>query len=177
MQWSKVTKKVDLIALYHPQYGFHCASGVPCKSLVTFTETPGNVSTWTLHLRNMSSSLSGKYECSFIFYPQGSQTKIYNLLIQKNGKHQYVLCANYGLSMVLSMQSWTESGIACKGDRNWSNNSTNKCKIATAISNKNCNDLVRENIIAVREIVSEKATSKLRSKERLGVHTISEVGG
>nr|KAF6381480.1 CD96 molecule [Pipistrellus kuhlii] len=85
MQWSKVTKKVDLIALYHPQqYGFYCANGVPCKSLVTFTETPGNVSTWTLHLRNMSSSLSGKYECSFIFYPKGSQTKIYNLLIQKN---------------------------------------------------------------------------------------------
>lgn len=84
MQWSKVTKKEDLIALYHPQHGFYCTSGVPCKSLVTFTETPGNVSTWTLHLRNMSSSLSGKYECSFIFYPLGSQTKIYNLLIQKN---------------------------------------------------------------------------------------------
>nr|KAF6377499.1 CD96 molecule [Myotis myotis] len=84
MQWSKVTKKEDLIALYHPQHGFYCAGGVPCKSLVTFTETPGNVSTWTLHLRNMSSSLSGKYECSFIFYPLGSQTKIYNLLIQKN---------------------------------------------------------------------------------------------
>ncbi|KAM8770346.1 T-cell surface protein tactile isoform 2-T2 [Rhynchonycteris naso] len=84
MQWSKVTKKPDLIALYHPQYGFHCASGIPCQSLVTFTETPGNVSKWTLHLRNMSSSLRGKYECSFILYPEGIQTKTYNLLIQKN---------------------------------------------------------------------------------------------
>lgn len=84
MQWSNVSKKEDLIALYHPQHGFYCAGGVPCKSLVTYTETPGNVSTWTLHLRNMSSSLSGKYECSFIFFPLGSQTKIYNLLIQKN---------------------------------------------------------------------------------------------
>ncbi|XP_014305467.1 T-cell surface protein tactile-like, partial [Myotis lucifugus] len=83
-QWSKVTEKGDIIAIYHPQHGFHCANGVPCKSLVTFTETPGNVSTWTLHLRNMSSSLSGKYECSFIFFPLGSQTKIYNLLIQEN---------------------------------------------------------------------------------------------
>ncbi|XP_039712762.1 T-cell surface protein tactile [Pteropus medius] len=84
MQWSKVTEKVDLIALYHPQHGFHCASGIPCTSLVAFTETPGNVSKWTLLLRNMSSSVSGKYECSFTLYPEGIQTKIYNLLIQTN---------------------------------------------------------------------------------------------
>ncbi|KAM5334233.1 T-cell surface protein tactile isoform 2-T2 [Glossophaga mutica] len=80
-QWSR---EVDLIALYHPQHGFHCANGVPCKSLVTFREIPGNVIKWTLHLRNMSSSLSGKYECSFTLYPEGIQTKTYNLLIQKN---------------------------------------------------------------------------------------------
>ncbi|XP_066097704.1 T-cell surface protein tactile isoform X2 [Saccopteryx bilineata] len=84
MQWSKVTEKPDLIALYHPQYGFHCASGIPCQSLVTFTETPGNVSKWTLHLRNLSSSFREKYECSFILYPEGIQTKTYNLVIQKN---------------------------------------------------------------------------------------------
>lgn len=84
MQWSKVTQNVDLIALYHPEHGFYCANEVPCKPLVTFTETPGNVSKWTLHLRNMSSSLSGKYECSFTLYPEGIQTKIYNLLIQTN---------------------------------------------------------------------------------------------
>ncbi|XP_045041814.2 T-cell surface protein tactile isoform X2 [Desmodus rotundus] len=80
-QWSK---ELDLIALYHPQRGFHCASGIPCESLVTFKEIPGDVIKWTLHLRNMSSSLSGKYECSFILYPEGIQTKIYNLLIQKS---------------------------------------------------------------------------------------------
>lgn len=84
MQWSKITQKVDLIALYHPQHGFYCANGVPCTSLVAFTETPGNVSRWTLHLRNMSPSLSGKYECSFTLFPEGIQTKIYNLLIQTN---------------------------------------------------------------------------------------------
>lgn len=83
MQWSKVTKEVDLIAVYHPQYGYYCANGVPCRSLVTFTETPQNVSKWILHLKNMSYSLSGKYECSFIWYPEGSQTKTYNLLLQK----------------------------------------------------------------------------------------------
>ncbi|XP_047580178.1 T-cell surface protein tactile isoform X3 [Lutra lutra] len=82
MQWSKVTDKLDLIALYHPQYGFHCSNGGPCESLVTFTETPRNVSTWTLHLKNMSSSLTGKYECSFTLYPEGFRTKIYNLILQ-----------------------------------------------------------------------------------------------
>ncbi|KAL4677704.1 hypothetical protein H8959_020378 [Pygathrix nigripes] len=82
MEWSKVTDKADLIALYHPQYGFHCAYGSPCESLVTFTETPENGSKWTLHLRNMSSSVSGRYECMLTLYPEGMQTKIYNLLIQ-----------------------------------------------------------------------------------------------
>ncbi|XP_012511970.1 PREDICTED: T-cell surface protein tactile isoform X1 [Propithecus coquereli] len=85
VQWSKVTDKVDLIALYHPQHGFYCAHARPCESLVAFTETPRNVSKWTLSLRNISSSLSGKYECSFTLYPEGIQTKIYNLLIQTHG--------------------------------------------------------------------------------------------
>ncbi|XP_014717782.1 T-cell surface protein tactile isoform X2 [Equus asinus] len=84
MQWSKFTDKLDLIALYHPEYGSYCAIGSPCKSLVTYREISGNVSQWTLHLRNMSSSVTGKYECSFTLYPEGIWTKIYNLLIQTN---------------------------------------------------------------------------------------------
>ncbi|XP_037691138.1 T-cell surface protein tactile isoform X2 [Choloepus didactylus] len=84
MQWSKISDTTDLIALYHPQYGFYCANGNPCESLAAFAEAPGNVSKWTLHLRNMSSSLSGKYKCSFTLYPEGIWTKIYNLLIQPN---------------------------------------------------------------------------------------------
>ncbi|XP_040340382.1 T-cell surface protein tactile isoform X3 [Herpailurus yagouaroundi] len=84
MQWSKVTDKLDLIALYHPQYGLHCANDSPCESLVTFTKTPRNVSKWTLHLKNVSSSFTGKYECSFTLFPEGVRTKIYNLLIQTN---------------------------------------------------------------------------------------------
>ncbi|XP_058411746.1 T-cell surface protein tactile isoform X1 [Diceros bicornis minor] len=84
MQWSKVTDNLDLIALYHPQYGSYCANESSCESLVTSREIPGNVLKWTLHLRNMSSSLTGKYECSFTLYPEGIWTKIYNLLIQTN---------------------------------------------------------------------------------------------
>ncbi|XP_006895417.1 PREDICTED: T-cell surface protein tactile [Elephantulus edwardii] len=87
MQWSKVTSKVELIALYHPQHGFFCASKTPCDLLVAFTETPDNVLKWTLRLRNVSSSHSGNYECSFTLYPEGTWTKIYNLLIQTNVAH------------------------------------------------------------------------------------------
>lgn len=82
MQWSKVTDKMHLIALFHPQYGLHCAQGHSCKSLVDFRQILENITIWTLLLRNVSSSLSGKYECSFTLYPEGIWTKTYNLLIQ-----------------------------------------------------------------------------------------------
>nr|XP_020761302.1 T-cell surface protein tactile isoform X1 [Odocoileus virginianus texanus] len=84
MQWSKVTDKGDLLAVYHPEHGFYCASKSPCRSLVAFREAPGNVFEWTLYLRNASSSMTGKYECSFTLYPEGIQTKIYSLKIQTN---------------------------------------------------------------------------------------------
>uniref|UniRef100_A0A8D1LVA3 Ig-like domain-containing protein n=1 Tax=Sus scrofa TaxID=9823 RepID=A0A8D1LVA3_PIG len=82
IQWSRLTDKVDLIALYHPTHGFYCANQSPCESLVAFRETPENVSEWTLHLRNISSSVTGKYKCSFTLYPEGIHTKIYNLFLQ-----------------------------------------------------------------------------------------------
>ncbi|KAB0355525.1 hypothetical protein FD755_022033, partial [Muntiacus reevesi] len=81
-QWSEVTGKADLLAVYHPEHGFSCASRGPCGSLVAFREAPGNVFEWTLHLRNVSSSTAGKYECSFTLYPEGIQTKVYSLKIQ-----------------------------------------------------------------------------------------------
>lgn len=84
IQWSKITDKEELVGLYHPQHGFYCDGGRPCESLVSFEDIPGNISKWTLHLRNMSSSLSGKYECTFTLYPEGIRTKTYNILIQTN---------------------------------------------------------------------------------------------
>ncbi|XP_040836847.1 T-cell surface protein tactile [Ochotona curzoniae] len=81
-QWSKVTDEEDLIAVYHPEHGFYCPHGRPPESLVAFTEAPGNVTNWTLFLRNISSSFSGNYQCSFTMFPEGIQTKIYNLVIQ-----------------------------------------------------------------------------------------------
>lgn len=135
LQLSKVTDKLDLIALYHPQRGFYCASGSPCESLVAFREAPRNVSKWTLHLRNMSSLLTGKYECSFTLYPEGIQTKIYNLQIQTNGKHVWEgegsTCIRSPLICSTSMCS---EPAMCQ----------NTCKIAPVISGKDYSDFVRE---------------------------------
>ncbi|XP_055965322.1 T-cell surface protein tactile [Sorex fumeus] len=81
-QWSRITRKEEMVGLYHPVLGFYCDGGNPCESLVSYKEIPGNISEWTLHLRNMSSSLSGKYECTFTLYPEGIRTKIFNILLR-----------------------------------------------------------------------------------------------
>lgn len=81
MQWSKVTDQSDPIAVYHPQYGLYCSLGHACESQVTFMETLENVTKWTLYLRNISTTFSGKYECSFTLYPEGIQTRVYNLIV------------------------------------------------------------------------------------------------
>ncbi|XP_021085574.1 T-cell surface protein tactile isoform X2 [Mesocricetus auratus] len=81
MQWSKVTDTIDLIVVYHPQYGFHCAPRHTCESQVASIETGKNVTKWTLHLRNVSTTFSGKYECSFTVYPGGIQTTVHSLIV------------------------------------------------------------------------------------------------
>uniref|UniRef100_A0A8C0C8R7 CD96 molecule n=1 Tax=Balaenoptera musculus TaxID=9771 RepID=A0A8C0C8R7_BALMU len=116
MQWSKVTDKLDLITLYHPQHGFYCASGSPCESLVAFREAPRNVSKWTLHLRNMSSLLTGKYECSFTLYPEGIQTKIYHLQIQTNednGTQETLLTQYHPISNSTLFKDRVKPGTEC----------------------------------------------------------------
>lgn len=145
---------------------------------MTFKEIPGNVIKWTLHLRNMSSSLSGKYECSFILYPEGIQTKIYNLLIQKNGKHnKYVPCANHVLGMILSTQVEQKEVLLVRNTETDHIIPPINGGIATVISDKKCSGLVREHIVELREIGSEKVTSELRSKERVSSNSISEMRG
>uniref|UniRef100_A0A5F8GRT4 CD96 molecule n=1 Tax=Monodelphis domestica TaxID=13616 RepID=A0A5F8GRT4_MONDO len=81
-QWSKLTNSTEMIALYHPQHGYHCNARTACTSLVTFTKISPNVSEWILHLRNVSAAANGKYECSFTLFPDGIWTKVLNLLIQ-----------------------------------------------------------------------------------------------
>ncbi|XP_034370749.2 T-cell surface protein tactile [Arvicanthis niloticus] len=82
MQWSKVTNKTDLIAVYHPQYGFYCKQGHDCESQVAAIKILKGVTHWILYLRNISSTLSGKYECIFTLYPEGIQTTVYNLIVE-----------------------------------------------------------------------------------------------
>uniref|UniRef100_A0A2K6PR25 T-cell surface protein tactile n=1 Tax=Rhinopithecus roxellana TaxID=61622 RepID=A0A2K6PR25_RHIRO len=143
MQWSKVTDKADLIALYHPQYGFHCAYGSPCESLVTFTETPENGSKWTLHLRNMSSSVSGRYECMLTLYPEGMQTKIYNLLIQTHdhwrGRHHVYTFCGWKISSLLivtlllsseSDENSTDSWVLLSKGKRYEDNGTQQTLIS-----------------------------------------------
>ncbi|XP_044525122.1 T-cell surface protein tactile [Gracilinanus agilis] len=81
-QWSKITNSTEMIALYHPQHGYHCNARVACSSLVTFTEMSPELSEWTLHLRNVSAAANGKYECSFTLFPDGICTKVLNFLVQ-----------------------------------------------------------------------------------------------
>ncbi|XP_074070549.1 T-cell surface protein tactile [Macrotis lagotis] len=82
IQWSKITNHSEIIAIYHPQYGYHCDVGISCESLISFTKSSLNVLKWTLHLRNVSAALSGKYECSFTLFPDGIWSRVQNLLVQ-----------------------------------------------------------------------------------------------
>ncbi|KAH0507818.1 T-cell surface protein tactile [Microtus ochrogaster] len=80
-QWSKVTDKNDPIVVYHPQYGFHYAQGHAHGAQVAFIKIQRNVTEWTLSLKNISTTFSGQYECSFTVYPEGIQTTVYNLVV------------------------------------------------------------------------------------------------
>ncbi|EDK98084.1 T-cell surface protein tactile precursor [Mus musculus] len=93
MQWSKVTDKNDMIALYHPQYGLYCGQEHACESQVAATETEKGVTNWTLYLRNISSALGGKYECIFTLYPEGIKTTVYNLIVEPytQDEHNYTI--------------------------------------------------------------------------------------
>uniref|UniRef100_A0A674JZJ5 CD96 molecule n=1 Tax=Terrapene triunguis TaxID=2587831 RepID=A0A674JZJ5_9SAUR len=63
-QWSKIDDTPpSRIAVYHPMYGIR---------YLPFSKTSYNYSVecqrWSLHLRNVSLSLSGQYECALVLY-------------------------------------------------------------------------------------------------------------
>lgn len=80
-QWSKVTDKNDPIVVYHPQYSFHYAQGHAHGAQKASIKIQNNVTEWTLSLKNISTTFSGQYECSFTVYPEGIQTTVYNLVV------------------------------------------------------------------------------------------------
>nr|XP_048726512.1 T-cell surface protein tactile [Caretta caretta] len=111
-QWSKIDDTPpSRIAVYHPIYGIKYLpfSKTDYNYSVAFSETPHHCwvdvsktwsshdaranqvecHQWSLHLSNVSLSLSGQYECSFATYPYGTKAAEINLSIQAEDEKHY----------------------------------------------------------------------------------------
>uniref|UniRef100_A0A8B9T3C3 Immunoglobulin domain-containing protein n=1 Tax=Anas platyrhynchos TaxID=8839 RepID=A0A8B9T3C3_ANAPL len=81
-QWSKTdANHLSRIAVHHPILGTH---------YFEFLEACSNFSQWALHLRNVTISLSGQYECSFATYPYGTKAAKIQLIIKAEEEQHYV---------------------------------------------------------------------------------------
>uniref|UniRef100_A0A8D0G7A6 CD96 molecule n=1 Tax=Sphenodon punctatus TaxID=8508 RepID=A0A8D0G7A6_SPHPU len=112
VQWTKTDDKPpSRIGVYHPSYGtqYILFSKTAYNYSVAFnrpshncwfgfkeTSSPQDSTAknmecyqWTLHLNNVSLSLSGLYECSFATYPLGIRSKEINLIIQQDDEKHY----------------------------------------------------------------------------------------
>ncbi|XP_008495050.2 T-cell surface protein tactile isoform X1 [Calypte anna] len=110
-QWSKTkNNQVTRIAVYHPDFGIHyftfpeasynfsvsfstreCCSWDVTEALCS----PGpnitsECSQWTLHLKNVTVSLSGQYKCSFATFPYGTKTAKIQLVVKEEEEQHYV---------------------------------------------------------------------------------------
>ncbi|XP_061844679.1 T-cell surface protein tactile isoform X3 [Colius striatus] len=110
-QWSKTdVNQLTRIAVYHPNYGTHYFS-FPEASYnfsVSFSKrnccnwdavevlcSPDPNATlecnqWALHLKNVTISLNGQYECSFATYPYGTKAAKIQLIIKAEEEQHYV---------------------------------------------------------------------------------------
>ncbi|XP_027642570.2 T-cell surface protein tactile [Falco peregrinus] len=110
-QWSKTDDtQLTRIAVYHPAYGTHYFT-FPEASYnfsVSFSTrkccgwdvtealcSPGQNATsecnrWALHLKNVTISLSGWYECSFATYPYGTKAAEIQLIVKAEEEQRYV---------------------------------------------------------------------------------------
>ncbi|XP_043366454.1 T-cell surface protein tactile isoform X2 [Dermochelys coriacea] len=111
-QWSKIDDMPpSRIAVYHPRYGIkylpfsktdynysvafsktlhHCWVDVS-KTWSSHDARVNQVEChqWSLHLSNVSLSLSGQYECSFATYPYGTKAAEINLSIKAEDEKHY----------------------------------------------------------------------------------------
>lgn len=106
-QWSKTdANHLSRIAVHHPILGTHYFEFLETRSnfSVSFSmrkccnwdvnETScspdsnswSECQQWALHLRNVTISLSGQYECSFATYPYGTKAAKIQLIIKAEGK-------------------------------------------------------------------------------------------
>ncbi|XP_059682776.1 T-cell surface protein tactile [Gavia stellata] len=110
-QWSKTDDtQLTRIAVYHPVYGTHyftfpeasynfsvsfsirkCCNwdgtGTLCSPDPNVTS---ECSQWALHLKNVTVSLSGQYECSFATYPYGAKAAKIQLIVKAEEEQHYV---------------------------------------------------------------------------------------
>ncbi|XP_061310352.1 T-cell surface protein tactile isoform X2 [Pezoporus flaviventris] len=102
-QWSKTDDtQLTRIAVYHPVYGTHYFTfpeasynfsvSFSTRSCCSWDETEAlcspdpnaksECSRWALHLKNITISLSGQYECSFATYPYGTKAAKIQLIVK-----------------------------------------------------------------------------------------------
>ncbi|XP_010143215.1 PREDICTED: T-cell surface protein tactile, partial [Buceros rhinoceros silvestris] len=110
-QWSKTDdNQLTRIAVYHPIYGTHyftfseasynfsvsfstrkCCSWDVTEALCSpDPNTTSECSQWALHLKNITVSLSGQYECSFATYPYGTKAAKIQLIVKAEEEQHYV---------------------------------------------------------------------------------------
>ncbi|KAM6291199.1 T-cell surface protein tactile [Porphyrio hochstetteri] len=109
-QWSKTDDTQLIIGVYHPSYGTHYlpfpeasynfSVSFSTRKCCNWNSTEASCSPdpkvtfecnqWTLHLKNVTVSLSGEYECSFATYPQGTKAAKIQLLVKAEEEQHYV---------------------------------------------------------------------------------------
>ncbi|KAM6384917.1 LOW QUALITY PROTEIN: T-cell surface protein tactile [Alca torda] len=110
-QWSKTDdNQLTRIAVYHPVYGTHyftfpeasynfsvsfstrkCCDWDATEALCSPNpNVTSECSRWALHLKNVTVSLSGQYECSFATYPFGTKAAKIQLIVKAEEEQHYV---------------------------------------------------------------------------------------
>ncbi|XP_035171021.1 T-cell surface protein tactile isoform X1 [Oxyura jamaicensis] len=110
-QWSKTDdNRLSRIAVHHPILGTHyfefletcsnfsvsfstrkcCNWDINEASCFPDSDSSSECQQWALHLRNVTISLSGQYECSFATYPFGTKATKIQLIIKAEEEQRYV---------------------------------------------------------------------------------------
>ncbi|KAM6288445.1 T-cell surface protein tactile isoform 2-T2 [Spheniscus humboldti] len=110
-QWSKTDDTpLTIIAVYHPVYGTHyftfpeasynfsvsfstrkCCNWNATEALCSPNpNVTSECNCWALHLKNITISLSGQYECSFATYPYGTKAAKIQLIVKAEEEQHYV---------------------------------------------------------------------------------------
>ncbi|XP_076184965.1 T-cell surface protein tactile [Aptenodytes patagonicus] len=110
-QWSKTDDaQLTRIAVYHPIFGTHyftfpeasynfsvsfstrkCCNWDATEALCSPNpNVTSECNRWALHLKNVTVSLSGQYECSFATYPYGAKAAKIQLIVKAEEEQHYV---------------------------------------------------------------------------------------